>query len=70
MFDEVLELIKQPSHDINVNEWYDSGLTPLHIATAGGALVSDMTNLVCNPSCHHIHGQLCSITESNLVDLL
>lgn len=39
-FDRVLDLIKQPPHDINVNELYDSGLTPLHLATAGGALVS------------------------------
>jgi len=38
MFDRVLELIKQPPHNINVNERYDSGLTPLHITTAGGAL--------------------------------
>jgi hypothetical protein len=40
MFDKVLSLIKQPQHGINVNELYDSGLTPLHIASAGGALVS------------------------------
>ena len=40
VYDKVLDLIKQPPHDMNVNELYDSGLTPLHLACAGGALVS------------------------------
>lgn len=44
-FDEVLESIKQQqhaSHSVNVNELYDTGVTPLHLACAGGALVSEV----------------------------
>lgn len=42
MFDRVLGAIKQTHHDINVNEMFDNGLTPLHMASAGGALVSSL----------------------------
>ena len=69
MFDRVLDLIKQPPHNINVNERYGSGLTPLHMTSAGGALVSILSVMTINdkavvrvsnkPVLNDIYAELC-----------